>query len=154
MRLTIYTDYALRMLTYLAVHRDRVCTVKEIADSYDISRNHLLKVANQLATHGYLEATRGNGGGLKLARAPHKIGIGEVVRLTEPDFQIVSCFNPQSSGCRIESVCKLQSALHEALAAFLKVLDKYTLSDLMAVRPTLTTLLSLGGRPVRYLKVA
>ena len=154
MRLTIYTDFALRMLTYLAVHKDRTCTVKEIADAYDISRNHLLKVANQLASSGFVETTRGNGGGLRLGMPPHKIGIGAVVRLTEPDFHVVSCFNPQSSGCKIESVCKLQRALQEALAAFLKVLDRYTVSDLMAVKPTLRTLLEINGRPVHFLKVA
>lgn len=154
MRLTIYTDYALRMLTYLAVNRERICTVKEVAEAYDISRHHLLKVANQLAASGYVETTRGNGGGLRLGMPPHKIGIGAVVRLTEPDFHVVSCFNPQSAGCKIESVCKLQRALHEALSAFLKVLDRYTVADLMAVKPTLANLLEVNGRPVRFLKVA
>lgn len=154
MRLTIYTDFALRLLTYLAVHRDRVCTVKEIADAYDISRNHLLKVANQLANNGIVEATRGNGGGLRLAKPPHKIGIGAVVRLTEPDFNLVSCFDAGQGGCRIESVCMLQQALQEATAAFLKVLDRYSLTDLMVHKASLVDIFQASGRPVKWLKVA
>jgi len=154
MRLTIYTDFSLRLLTYLAVHRDRVCTVKEIAGAYDISRNHLLKVANHLANNGVVEATRGNGGGLRLAKAPHQINIGAIVRLTEPDFNLVSCFDSSAGGCRIEAVCVLQRALQEATSAFLKVLDRYTLTDLMTHKTTLVDIFQASGRPVKWLKVA
>lgn len=154
MRLTIYTDFSLRLLTYLATHRDRVCTVKEIADAYDISRHHLLKVANQLGNNGIVEATRGNGGGLRLAKPPHKINIGAIVRLTEPDFNLVSCFDASSGGCRIESVCILQRALHEATTAFLKVLDRYSLTDLMVHKASLVEILQNPTRPVKWLKVA
>jgi Rrf2 family transcriptional regulator, nitric oxide-sensitive transcriptional repressor len=154
MRLTIYTDFSLRLLTYLATHRDRVCTVKEIAEAYDISRHHLLKVANQLGNNGIVEATRGNGGGLRLAKPPHKINIGAIVRLTEPDFNLVSCFDASGGGCRIESVCILQRALHEATTAFLKVLDRYSLTDLMVHKASLVDILQPAGRPVKWLKVA
>lgn len=154
MRLTIYTDFSLRLLTYLATHRDRVCTVKEIAAAYDISHHHLLKVANQLANDGLVEATRGKGGGLRLAKPPHRINIGAVVRLTEPDFNLVACFDGAGGGCRIESVCVLQQALQEACAAFLKVLDRYSLTDLMARKPTLVTIFESGGRSVKWMKVA
>jgi Rrf2 family nitric oxide-sensitive transcriptional repressor len=154
MRLTIYTDFSLRLLTYLATHRDRVCTVKEIAEAYDISRHHLLKVANQLGNNGIVEATRGNGGGLRLAKPPHKINIGAIVRLTEPDFNLVSCFDASGGGCRIESVCILQRALHEATTAFLKVLDRYSLTDLMVHKSSLVDILQAPGRPVKWLKVA
>jgi Rrf2 family nitric oxide-sensitive transcriptional repressor len=154
MRLTIYTDYSLRLLTYLATHRERVCTVGEIAGAYDISKNHLLKVANELAAHGIVEAIRGNRGGLRLAMAPHKISIGNVVRITEPDFRLVACFEDQGVGCLIEAVCVLPKALSEASAAFLKVLDKYTLSDLMVPRPALTTIFETATQRIKITQEA
>ena len=153
MRLTQYSDFALRLLTFLAVHRDRVCTVKEIAEAYSISRHHLLKVANELAGAGVIDALRGNGGGLRLARAPHLVGIGEVVRLTEPDFQLVACFDAQGPGCPIESACILQRALQEACEAFLKVLDRYTLADMMVSKQQLISIFA-KGRPVKWIEVA
>lgn len=134
MRLTIYTDYALRTLIYLAVQRDKTVTIGEIASRYGISKNHLLKVGGDLASAGFVEASRGNGGGLKLARAPHLISVGDVVRRTEPDMALVGCFEGHGRGCRIEGLCLLQQALADALRAFLAELDRYTLADVMTRR--------------------
>ena len=94
MRLTVYTDYALRMLMYLALKEDELATIAEISVSYGISKNHLMKVAHQLGVAGYVETVRGRGGGLRLARRIEAIGLGEVVRFTEPDMAIVPCFKP------------------------------------------------------------
>ena len=106
MRLTVYTDYALRVLMYLALKEDRLATIAEIAESYDISRNHLMKVAHQLGVAGYVETVRGRGGGLRLAKPIAAIGLGEVVRYTEPDMAIVSCFEPLGAPCAIRpAVC-------------------------------------------------
>src|SRR6201995_6166898 len=85
-RLTVYTDYALRMLMYLALKEDQLATIAEIAESYDISKNHLMKVAHQLGVAGFVEAVRGGGGGLRLAKPVAGIGLGDVVRYTEPDM--------------------------------------------------------------------
>jgi Rrf2 family nitric oxide-sensitive transcriptional repressor len=143
MRLTIYTDYSLRTLIYLGVKADRLIPVGEIAKAYGISKNHLLKVANHLAAGGYVEAVRGSGGGIRLAREPADINIGQVVRYTETDMALVECFCPGENGCRIETACLLRSVLRNALRAFLGVLDRYTLSDLMGSKPLLEELLGL-----------
>jgi Rrf2 family nitric oxide-sensitive transcriptional repressor len=133
-QLTRYSDYSLRVLTYLAVDPDRLVTIESIAQSYDISKAHLMKVVHQLGLGGYLETVRGRGGGLRLARRPEEIRIGDVVRATEGNMALVECFDPASSQCVIEPVCGLRSVLNEALTAFLTVLDGYTLADLVARR--------------------
>jgi Rrf2 family nitric oxide-sensitive transcriptional repressor len=143
MRLTSHTDYSLRTLIYLAVAGDRLTPVGEVATAYGLSKNHLLKVANHLASGGYIEAVRGSGGGIRLARAPADINIGQVVRHTETDMNLVECFCPGEHGCRIETGCLLRSALRMALRAFLGVLDRYALSDLLASKPLLEELLGL-----------
>jgi Rrf2 family nitric oxide-sensitive transcriptional repressor len=142
MRLTVYTDYALRVLMYVALHRDRLPTIAEIADSYGISRNHLMKVVYELGVGGYVETVRGKNGGLRLARQPRDIVLGEVVRRTEPDMALVPCFEAARSPCVITPACTLRRALHEARSAFLKVLDSYTLSDLVENRDALSALLA------------
>ena len=134
MQLTRYSDYSLRVLIYLTLEPDRLATIEDIARSYDISKAHLMKVVHQLGLNGYLETVRGRGGGLRLARPPEEIAIGDVVRSTEEKMNIVECFDPASSQCAIEPVCGLRPVLHEALAAFLAVLDRYTLADLVARR--------------------
>ena len=104
MRLTVYTDYALRLLMYLAVkdHGDGgLATISEVAERYGISRNHLMKVAYQLGAAGYIETVRGRGGGLRLAMAASEIGLGDIVRQTEPDMALVPCFNPVDAPCTI-----------------------------------------------------
>ena len=130
MRLTSFSDYALRVLMYAATRGDRLITIEETADVYGISRAHLMKVANQLTRAGFLKATRGRTGGLALARRPDKIGLGDVVRATEPDFALVECFTA-GNDCLITPRCRLKGVLREALVAFLGTLDRYTLADLI-----------------------
>ena len=143
MRLTIYSDYALRLLMYLAVMDDGLATIGEIADSYGISKNHLMKVAHELGVAGYVETVRGRGGGLRLSRAREAIRLGEVVRHTEPDMALVPCFAPVDGDCAIERCCVLKKALKRAGDAFLEVLDGYTLADLARPRSALRSLLAM-----------
>lgn len=134
MQLTRYSDYSLRVLVYLALRPERRATVEEIAGAYGISRAHLMKVVHQMGRGGFLETVRGRGGGLRLARAPEEIGVGEVIRYTEERMDLVECFEPEASHCRIEPACRLRGVLEEALGAFLGTLDRYTLADLVARR--------------------
>lgn len=143
MRLTVYTDYALRLLMYLAVKDDGLATISDVAASYGISKNHLMKVAHQLGTAGYIETVRGRGGGLRLGRAPREIGLGEIVRHTEPDMALVPCFDPVDGPCTIQPCCVLRNALQKAGQAFLKTLDLYSLDDLVKPRAPLRRLLAL-----------
>ena len=142
MRLTVYTDFSLRVLMYVALHRDRLPTITEIATSYGISRNHLMKVVYELGLAGYIETVRGKNGGLRLAREPGDIILGEVVRRTEPDMALVPCFDPVNGACVITPACKLRRALHEARAAFLEILDGYNLADLVENHGALNRLLA------------
>ena len=144
MRLTVYTDYSLRVLMYLALREEQLATIAEIAESYKISRNHLMKVAHQLGVAGFVETVRGRGGGLRLAKPIGAIGLGEVVRYTEPDMAIVSCFEPVGEPCAIQSCCVLKRALKSARDAFLEVLDGYTLNDLIQPAGRLTGLLGIS----------
>lgn len=134
MQLTRYSDYSLRVLIYLALDPERLVTIEAIARSYAISRAHLMKVVHQLALRGYVETVRGRGGGLRLARPPEEIKVGEVVRSTEENLDLVECFDAASSRCAIDAACGMRPVLHEALAAFLAVLDRYTIEDLVARR--------------------
>lgn len=130
MRLTNFSDYALRVLMYAATQGDRLITIEETAELYGISRAHLMKVANQLTRAGYLRAVRGRSGGLALAKAAKKIRLGDVLRSTEPDFALVECFTTGNQ-CLITPRCRLRGALNEALLAFTHTLDRYTLADLI-----------------------
>lgn len=134
MQLTRYTDYSLRVLIYLAVHQEELATIEEISDAYGISKAHLMKVVHQLGRAGYLETVRGRGGGIRLARPPENIRVGEVVRHTEESMALVECFDPQKSRCRIEPACELRAALKKAIEAFLGTLDDYTVADLVGRR--------------------
>jgi Rrf2 family transcriptional regulator, nitric oxide-sensitive transcriptional repressor len=145
LRLTVYTDYALRLLMYLAVKHDGLATIAEVAESYSISKNHLMKVAHQLGVAGYVETVRGRAGGLRLAKPAEKIGLGEVVRRTEPDMALVPCFKPIDAPCAIRSCCLLRMALDEAHLAFVEVLNGYTLSDLVRPRAKLRALLTISS---------
>lgn len=144
MRLTVYTDYSLRVLMYVALHPEQRPTIAGIAASYGISKNHLMKVVYELGVAGYISTLRGKNGGLVLARNPQNIVLGEVVRRTEPDMALVPCFDPVNAPCVISPACKLKHALHEARAAFLRVLDDYTLADLVENRLPLGALLARG----------
>jgi Rrf2 family nitric oxide-sensitive transcriptional repressor len=147
MRLTVYSDYSLRVLMYLALRPDSRPTIAEIAASYGISKNHVMKVAYQLGVAGYIGTARGKNGGLRLGRAPADIGLGELIRHTEPDLALVPCFDPVNAACVISPACKLRRALHEAQAAFLAVLDGYTLADLVENQAPLQELLARGPSP-------
>ncbi len=133
MRLTNFSDYALRVLLYAAARHDELITIEETAKVYGISKAHLMKVVNQLTRAGYLKAVRGRSGGLILAMRPNKISLGDVVRATEPDFALVECFSPDNR-CLITPRCRLRGVLKEALGAFIATLDRYTLADLV-LRP-------------------
>ena len=147
MRLTNFTDYTLRVLIYLGAHRDKesLTTVGEIATAYGISENHLTKVVHHLAGQGYVETIRGNGGGVRLSRAPDTINIGAVVRGAEEDFAIVECFRDGNAKCPIAPVCALSSVLGNAVHAFFEVLDKQTLADLLKPRGKLLRLFRDAG---------
>ena len=131
MRLTFQTDYALRMLMYLAVQGDRRSSIHEIATQYGISENHLMKVTQRLAALGYIDALRGRSGGLKLAGKPEQISVGDVIRAMEPDLAIVECFGSENT-CSITPACALRHVLDEARESFLSVLDNCTLKQLVA----------------------
>jgi len=145
MHITRYTDYSLRVLIYLSAQGDRLATIQEIADSYDISKNHLMKVVHQLNKKGYIETIRGKKGGMRLHMAPKDINIGILVRETEQDLSIVECFSSKNA-CKITPVCGLKSMFNEALKAFLEVLDRYTLADVIQDqhRPQLLRLLQIA----------
>lgn len=131
MQITSYTDYALRVLIYLAMSPNRQATVPEIADFYNISRNHLVKVVHQLGGKGFINTTRGKGGGLSLQRPPEMIRIGEVVRGMETHFNWVECFDPAQQRCRLLPNCGLKHLLARAGDAYLQVLDAATLADVL-----------------------
>lgn len=133
MRLTQWTDYALRVLMYCATHAQREAppTIAEIAEAHGISRSHLMKVVMELSAKGWLCTTRGRGGGLRLMQPPSEIRVGEVVRQMEEDFGLVECFNTEGSSCQIDGRCRLKGVLAEALQAWMRVLDGVTLADLI-----------------------
>ncbi len=132
MHLTLHTDYALRLLMFLGLNPDRRCTIEEIAGHYRVSRNHLMKVAQTLTQQGFVDSLRGRNGGLQLGKPPAEIGVGAVVRVTEDNFDLVECFDAKSNTCPIASACLLKQPFAEAVRAFIGVLDRYTLSDLLA----------------------
>jgi Rrf2 family nitric oxide-sensitive transcriptional repressor len=131
MRLTFHTDYALRILMLLAVEPENRHTIEEVAQRYDISRNHLMKVTQTLSQAGFIESLRGRGGGLRLGQLPASINLGAVVRATEDSFALVECFDRENNRCVISPACGLRGPLEEALRAFLTVLDRYSLADLI-----------------------
>lgn len=144
MKLTRYTDYSLRVLMHLAARPERLASISEIARTYAISQNHLMKVVHDLRKHGYLAAVRGRAGGIRLARPAAEINIGEVVRHTEEGFDLVDC-----GSCIIAPACGLVGVLGEALGAFMRVLDGYTLEDLVATRAeALRALFSPASAPM------
>lgn len=135
MKLTLFTDYSMRVLLYLGARPDRLCSIGEVAQAYGISQNHLMKVVNQLARSGDVESVRGRSGGIRLGRPPEEINIGALIRQTEDGFDLVDC-----GGCVVAPACGLTGVLKEALGAFLAVLDRYTLADLLTKRRDLASL--------------
>jgi Rrf2 family nitric oxide-sensitive transcriptional repressor len=130
MRLAEYTDYTLRVLMYCAANRDRLVTIAEIADTHQVSKNHLMKIVNDLARQGVLATTRGRGGGLRLVKSPAEIRIGDVVRASETDFRLVECFDSSTNTCAIVDICRMRGLLGRALDAYFQALDSATLEDI------------------------
>lgn len=144
MRLTVYSDYSLRLLMYLAVRTERLSTINEVATSYGMSVNHLMKVAHQLGQAGYIETVRGRNGGLRLKLPAGRINLGEVLRHTEPDMDIVPCFQPDNEECPLRRACALKIALQRARQAFLAVLDEYSIGDLTSALGPVRSMLGLA----------
>ena len=140
MRLTTFTDYSLRVLLFLASAPEGRGTIADVARTYRISENHVVKVVHRLGKHGLLANARGRGGGLRLARAPELINVGQVVRATEEPSLLVECFSAEG-GCAITGACRLAGVLAKAHAAFYKVLDGFTLADLLERPRRLTHIL-------------
>ncbi|ABA59409.1 transcriptional regulator, BadM/Rrf2 family [Nitrosococcus oceani ATCC 19707] len=147
MQLTQYTDYSLRVLIYLDLYNKELATISEIAKSYNISRNHLGKVVHNLANLGYIDTTRGKGGGMRLSQAPENINIGQVVRQTEGRFDLAECFNAAHNTCSISSCCELKNVFWEARCAFIAVLDRYTLADIVKNKSQLRSSLQIEWFP-------
>ena len=144
MKLTTFSDYTLRVLMFLALNRDRLATIPEIAAAYGISENHLMKVVHKLARSGAIESVRGKGGGIRLAREPEDIRLGQVVRLSEGQAPIVECLSDDARACRIAPACRLAAVLVRAFDALFATLDEYTLADLVRAPRGLKALLVRG----------
>jgi Rrf2 family transcriptional regulator, nitric oxide-sensitive transcriptional repressor len=143
MRLTLHTDYALRVLIQVGLNEGELTTIDNIATSFDISKNHLMKVVNDLSQKGYLDTVRGRNGGIRLMRQPGDINVGRVVRDTEDQLGVIGCLD-HSGFCQIERVCVLRGVLRDASDAFLAVLDAHTLVDLIKPHKALSSLLRLA----------
>ena len=142
MKLTRFTDYSLRVLMHLGLQDNGRVTIREISESYDISRNHLMKVVSLLTRMGYLDARRGPGGGIALARSAEDICLGDVIMDMEDDLNMVECFGTDGE-CVIAPVCELKSVLNQALTAYLDTLRNYTLADLLTPRAKLCRMLGM-----------
>ncbi|HKT76133.1 MAG TPA: Rrf2 family transcriptional regulator [Sphingobium sp.] len=142
MQLTRHTDYALRVLIHLAVSPTNRATIGEIADAYDLSRNHLMKVVHQLGQGGFLDTQRGRNGGFSLARSPDQISVGAVIRHTEPDMNLADC-----GSCLLRPACGLSGILKAAIAAFLAVLDQHSLADAARDKAGLAALIAALPSP-------
>ena len=141
MKLTLLSDYSLRVLMHLAVNKDALVRISDIAARYDISKNHLMKVAHQLGQEEFIETVRGRSGGLRLARPAAEINLGLVIRHMEQSSVLVECFPGGKGGCLITKECRLKSILAGAQTAFFEHLDGYTLADLVGENNPLEQLL-------------
>jgi Rrf2 family transcriptional regulator, nitric oxide-sensitive transcriptional repressor len=135
MRLAEYTDYTLRVLMYCAARPQQLVTIGELAEQHRVSKNHLMKIVNDLARQGVIETTRGRGGGLRLLQSPGDIRIGDVVRASETDFRMVECFDARTNQCTLTATCRLKHVLDAALKAYFKELDGATLADIAGPVP-------------------
>jgi Rrf2 family transcriptional regulator, nitric oxide-sensitive transcriptional repressor len=140
MRLTLHTDFALRVLIQVGLNDGKLTTINDIAQSFGISKPHLMKVVNYLGQRGYLDTVRGRNGGIRLMREPRHINIGQVVRDTEDQLAVIGCLERRGY-CPIQRICVLRGALRDATEAFLAVLDNYTLADLIKPQKALSSLL-------------
>lgn len=132
MQLTQFTDYGLRSLMYLAAQPEKRCSVREIAEHYGISRNHLVKVVHRLAQLGYVTSSKGKGGGIRLACEPETLPLGDLVLALEPTMHLVECFNRETNTCTVVSACRLKHFLADANTSFLQALNRHTLADAVA----------------------
>jgi len=132
MRLSVFTDYSLRVLIQAALRHPNKVTIDEVANAYGISRNHLIKVINELGRAGFLVTQRGRSGGFTLARPAERIYVSEVVEFGEDEQPLVECFDPECNTCIITPACKLKGMIAEAKKAFFEVLGKYTIADICA----------------------
>ena len=151
MRLTDYTDYTLRVLMFCAIHPERSVTIAELAESHAVSKNHLMKIVNDLARQGLLQTTRGRGGGLRLLNPAADIRIGDVVRQSETDFRLVECFDANHNSCTLTAHCQLKQVFKTALQSYFAELDKVTLAD---IAPAVPASPRLGSRSVRIVPVS
>lgn len=145
MKLTSYTNYALRTLQMAAIRAPHLVRIDEVAQAHRINRAHLTKIVHQLGQAGYLETVRGPRGGLRLARPAGEIVVGDVVRLTEGPLDLVECFNAGNNTCKLRGICRLSAKLHEATRAFMAVLDDLTVAEIAANRDDLLARLGLSG---------
>jgi len=141
MQLTKYSDYSMRVLIYLALHNGRLVGIDEIARTFTISRNHLVKVVSQLGKLGYINTKRGPSGGMQLAIDPSDIRLGTLIRQTEPHLELVECFNKEKNACSIASICRLKSILADAGEHFLQELENYSIADITGNRQQLSAIL-------------
>ena len=146
MRLAEYTDYTLRVLMYCAAHPGRLVTIAELAEQHALSKNHLMKIVNDLARQGVLETTRGRGGGLRLSMSPASIRVGDVVRSCETDFRLVECFDASTDTCSLTPTCRLKGVLHAAMQAYFKELDAATLADITGPTPSMRSAAASSSR--------
>ena len=142
MKLTLFTDYSMRVLLYLGAQPDRLCSIGEVAQAYRVSQNHMMKVVNQLVRQGYVESVRGRSGGIRLGRAAEDINLGALIRATEDGFELVDC-----GRCVVAPACVVTDVLGEALGAFLAEHDRYTLADMLTSRLRLAELLLAEPAP-------
>lgn len=129
MQLTNFTDYGLRTLMYLAVHTEKLSSVKEVAEHFNISRNHLVKIVHRLSLLGYIETIRGKGGGMRIVEGSMKLRLGDLITKLEPNMTMVECFDAKTNTCCITESCQLRHYLFEATQSYIEVLNQYTISD-------------------------
>jgi Rrf2 family nitric oxide-sensitive transcriptional repressor len=146
MRLTTFTDYSLRMLIHLASAPEKKATIAQVARAYSVSEHHMVKVVHLLGKAGFLKNSRGKGGGVELALPASRINVGRVIRLTEGKDMLAECFEPSTNTCRITGSCRLQRVLREAAESFHRVLDRYSLEDLVINQVRLQAVLHLQRR--------
>lgn len=145
MKMNLRTDYALRMLMYLAVKAENGCTINDVADAYGLSRNHLQKVAQRLRDLGLVETIRGRTGGIRLARPVEGINLGRVVRAMEENLAPVECMRGTSGDCVLIPACRLRTMFSKAMDGYMSVLDAYTLADIVENRNELAALMDRGA---------
>lgn len=132
MQLTVFTDYGLRSLMYLAANPDSQCSVRNIAEHYGISRNHVVKVVHRLAQLGYITSSKGKGGGIRLAQNPESLHLGDLVLALESNMELVECFNRETNTCRVTESCNVKHFLADAKRAFIAELNRHSLADAVA----------------------